>query len=477
MAILPESPNITMCPSGGALATILAARMPPAPGMFSTMKGLPNLLLSFSASRRASTSGLPPGPEGAISRTVWVGHASSWAIAAGESIASSSARTCNLRCMAWSSSVAPNVARNLDHQAQLSLLHFRRDRIAGVDAGEAALRADPEAVEIKLPRRLLDALLQRILAFHLRRLGRDNAEHHGLVGRHEPQRRERAGARRVVFEEVELDVERVEQPLGHVVIAPFRVPLAAAVAAAQMHADPHALRCILEHTVGDGDVLVDQRAPVVAARLQRALHLGVAELGEGGLVDLYVTATGFGERLQLAAERFHGVVPELVEVGVVGGEHGGVAAAEMQRAGAGDGDLGNEPGVGCEELEVRHVDWAGPLHAASDQRDRLAATLADGAGLGAALGVFAANGVDAEIAELAVEETVIGAAAEFAVGRELQPDALLQRQRLLDRGVLGGGERLAADFAASEPATLVEQGLRTKQAADVFGSERRVELG
>jgi hypothetical protein len=77
----------------------------------------------------------------------------------------------------------------------------------------------------------------------------------------------------------------------------------------------------------------------------------------------------------------------------------------------------------------------------------LAATLADGAGLGAALGVFAANGVDAEIAELAVEEAVIGAAAEFAVGRELQPDALLQRQRLLDRGVLGGGERLAADFA------------------------------
>src|SRR5260221_2953603 len=76
-----------------------AARMPPAPGMFSTMNGLPNLLLSFSASRRASTSGLPPGPEGAISRTVWVGHASSWAIAAGESIASSSARTGNLRCM------------------------------------------------------------------------------------------------------------------------------------------------------------------------------------------------------------------------------------------------------------------------------------------------------------------------------------------------------------------------------------------
>jgi hypothetical protein len=107
----------------------------------------------------------------------------------------------------------------------------------------------------------------------------------------------------------------------------------------------------------------------------------------------------------------------------------------------------------------------------------LAATLADAAGLGAALGVFPANGVDAEIAELAIEEAVIGAAAEFAVGRELQPDTLLQRQHLLDRGVLGGGKRLAADFAASEPATLVKQGLRTKQAADVLGSEWWVELG
>src|SRR5438128_12610600 len=89
----------------------------------------------------------------------------------------------------WSSSVAPNVACNLDHQAQLSLLHLRRDRIAGVDAGEAALRADPEAVEIKLPRRLLDALLQRILAFHLRRLCQYNADQYVLVGHHAPHPR------------------------------------------------------------------------------------------------------------------------------------------------------------------------------------------------------------------------------------------------------------------------------------------------
>ena len=35
----------------------------------------------------------------------------------------------------------------VDNQAQLLLLRFNRDRIAGVDAREAALRADSELIE------------------------------------------------------------------------------------------------------------------------------------------------------------------------------------------------------------------------------------------------------------------------------------------------------------------------------------------
>ena len=82
MASAPESPNISTWPSGGAFATMLAATTPPAPGTFSTMNGLPNALVNFSASSRAITSGLPPGPAAAISRTVWVGQGSSCAGAA-----------------------------------------------------------------------------------------------------------------------------------------------------------------------------------------------------------------------------------------------------------------------------------------------------------------------------------------------------------------------------------------------------------
>src|SRR6266704_1635590 len=81
MASAPESPNISTWPSGGAFATALAATTPPAPGTFSTINGLPKAAVNLSASKRAITSGLPPGPAGAISRTVRLGHASSCAVA------------------------------------------------------------------------------------------------------------------------------------------------------------------------------------------------------------------------------------------------------------------------------------------------------------------------------------------------------------------------------------------------------------
>jgi hypothetical protein len=114
----------------------------------------------------------------------------------------------------------------------------------------------------------------------------------------------------------------------------------------------------------------------------------------------------------------------------------------------------------------------GPLHAAFDRRDRLAGAFAGGA----SLGILAADGVDAEIAKLTIEEAVVGAAAEFPVGREFEADTLLQRNRLLDGRILGRGERIGANLAASELAPLFEQRLRTQQAADVLGAERRLQL-
>lgn len=75
-----------------------------------------------------------------------------------------------------------------------------------------------------------------------------------------------------------------------------------------------------------------------------------------------------------------------------------------------------------------------PTHAALDQRHRL------GAASGAAGRVRAGNGVDAQIAQLLIEETVVGAAAELAIGDETQAKPLLQGNRVGDRRVFRRGQ-------------------------------------
>ena len=42
---------------------------------------------------------------------------------------------------------------------------------------------------------------------------------------------------------------------------------------------------------------------MVAASGKLGLHFGIAEFGEGGLVDLHVSAAGRGQRFEFAAER------------------------------------------------------------------------------------------------------------------------------------------------------------------------------
>jgi hypothetical protein len=74
---------------------------------------------------------------------------------------------------------------------------------------------------------------------------------------------------------------------------------------------------------------------------------------------------------------------------------------------------------------------------------------------------------------LAVKETVVGAAAEFAVGREPEPHALLERQRVLDGFVFGLSEFSPIDFAAREFCALIEQLARPQQAPDVLSMEWR----
>src|SRR5262245_66600919 len=117
---------------------MLAATTPPAPGTFSTTNGLAKAALNLSARSRARTSGLPPGPEGAINRTGRVGQTSSCALAE-EKLASNTTQAIRrdardrfhaLPQISWATSTM---------SLEFLLLHNGCDRIAGIDACKAAL--------------------------------------------------------------------------------------------------------------------------------------------------------------------------------------------------------------------------------------------------------------------------------------------------------------------------------------------------
>src|SRR4051812_11860857 len=205
MANAPESPTIKTWPSGGTAATILAATTPPAPGMFSTTKGLLKTLPSLCASRRARMSGLPPGAAAATSRTGRDGYSPSCPdapVMRTSANTPTNANTCRILVSCFSVaalsgalSPAPYVLRQFDYQAKLFLLEFRRYRISGVDAGKAALGADGKAIDFDKTRRLLDAALDRVDILKRGCLGRYQTQHHGFVLRNQPKRGEGSGTR------------------------------------------------------------------------------------------------------------------------------------------------------------------------------------------------------------------------------------------------------------------------------------------
>src|SRR6478609_9048487 len=98
----------------------------------------------------------------------------------------------------FSTSPAPDLARDLDDQAQLRALRLDRDVVAVHRAREAALRRQAELLERDVLRRLVDAALEVVLRFELAELGRHEAEHDRLALRQEAQRLEVTAARIVV---------------------------------------------------------------------------------------------------------------------------------------------------------------------------------------------------------------------------------------------------------------------------------------
>src|SRR5579871_2008426 len=134
---------------------------------------------------------------------------------------------------------SPRLARRIDDEPEFGDLVLDRHGVAADAAGKSALRRQRQLIERHVTAGLVDAALERVLAFERGVLGRDQTEHRHLAFRQEAQRRKVAGPRRVIFEEVAVHRDLVEQKLGDRIVAAFGDPRAGEIAATQMHADHH----------------------------------------------------------------------------------------------------------------------------------------------------------------------------------------------------------------------------------------------
>jgi len=116
----------------------------------------------------------------------------------------------------------PHLARDFDDPLKLRPLRVFRQQVAFLGAREAALRTEAELIELEISCGLLDPPLDLVLRFQSAALGRNQAEHNVLAFGHEAQRLEAAGAVGVVFHEVAVDTDLVEEYFGYGLVATLR---------------------------------------------------------------------------------------------------------------------------------------------------------------------------------------------------------------------------------------------------------------
>src|SRR5262249_61659358 len=110
--------------------------------------------------------------------------------------------------------LSPHLIRDLHDEPQLRPLFVVGENIAFFGRGEAALRRQAKLIEVDEFGGLIYAAFDVVLAFKGAALARYEAEHDGLALGHEAQRLEAAGALGIVFHEIAVHVDRVEQELG-----------------------------------------------------------------------------------------------------------------------------------------------------------------------------------------------------------------------------------------------------------------------
>src|ERR1041384_5071985 len=129
---------------------------------------------------------------------------------------------------------SPDLVRDCHDAFQLRPLVGFGNLITLSRARESALRAQAEPFDRHVTRRLIETPHDVRRMFERRRLAGQQPEHDHLIVRDETERLERSGSRVVVFEEVRVYVQLVEQRVSNGFVPALRDPGALHVAATQM---------------------------------------------------------------------------------------------------------------------------------------------------------------------------------------------------------------------------------------------------
>src|SRR5215469_1375169 len=362
------------------------------------------------------------------------------------------------------SSSSPDLVGEFDDHAQFRPLLFLGQDVAFLGRSEAALWREAELLERSEFARFFDAALDIVLLLERAALGGDEAKYDDLVALgQETQRLEAAGALGVVFEKIAVVVDLAQQRLRHRLVAAFRNPRRAEIAAADMGGDSHVGGLGLERGVDDARVdaleLIDVRHPL--ARLAQLLLR--AKIGPHRVVELQIAAPGVVERLHRLLVGIAEIVEELIEIGIDALLDAVLGEAEMQHRRRRDGHLGCDLAVGFEKLEVRQHRMVGKADLAHDAQPlRLGLHAAE---LDALLGLVNLDGVE--------KVEVPPGAAELAVARQLKAELFLLLDNLLDLAVLDRLELGGADGALFALGARFLERRRAQEAADMVGTERR----
>ena len=286
------------------------------------------------------------------------------------------------------------------------------------------------------------------------------------------KRLEAAGARRVKLKVEGIDVLVGKQVRRHRVVAALKGVGGVVVAAADVSVDHEVCRLALQGGVVDGHAQPGDLLDVHRAHAGLCHEVAVAVDAPGAVVKLHVAATGGVEVGQHRAIGGGNVGDELLVGGVDRAQALLLAVAAVQDdlgVGLGrrrDGLTGHLPLLfeRLHKLEVFHKRVALARDLARDH-GRV------GGGLLVVELVTRARGATLDALEPPHEVQVPVAAAELAIGDDVQARRLLLGNQVADGLVLDGAQGAGVDDAGGKVGARLLEHVRTKEAADHVGAE------